>query len=291
MTGTRTLTSRLRRLLGGGDASIAKARRPEALAASLSAPPAEGLEWLGRAPSGHAPLLYRFLLAAAGALLFGLCRLRLRVEGREYLPEGGYIAVCALHRSWIDPLLVLRALPREPRAWFVGSGPTAFDRRWKERLLHHIGGILPVWRGGTDVAVHVRAAQAVIDERAVLALFMEGAIGGPIDAVSRSRSGSALLCLRTGAPIVPVALCGAEELYRGKRMTLRILEPTTVEALLGDRWTGLPEPGTRAELRSARALTEALAERITAATRELHPGTVDGPDVPRRWRWLTRLMR
>jgi 1-acyl-sn-glycerol-3-phosphate acyltransferase len=291
MTGLRSLVLRLRHLLGGGDASIANARRPEALAASQSSPPMEGLDRLGRDPTPRAPLLYRLLMVAADAFLFGLCRLQLGVEGREHLPAGGYIAVCALHRSWVDPLLLLRALPREPRAWFMGSGPTTFDRRWKERLLHHIGGILPVWRGGTDIAVHVRAAQAGIDQGAVLALFMEGAIGGSLDAVSRSRSGSALLCLRTGAPIVPIALCGAEELYRGKRMALRILEPTTVEALLGDRWTGPPEPGTRDELRTARALTEALAERISAVTRELHPETVDSPGVPHRWRWLTRLMR
>jgi hypothetical protein len=95
------------------------------------------------------------------AFLFGLCGLRLEVEGREHLPQGGFIAACALHRSWLDPLLIIRALPLEPRVWFIGSGPTAFDRRWRERLLRHIGGLLPVWRGGRDIFVHVRAAQAI----------------------------------------------------------------------------------------------------------------------------------
>jgi len=54
--------------------------------------------------------------------------------------------------------VVIRALPTEPRVWFLGSGPTAFDRRWKERLLRHTGGILPVWRGGTRLDAHVEAA-------------------------------------------------------------------------------------------------------------------------------------
>ena len=31
-------------------------------------------------------------------------------------------------------------LPAEPRAWFLGSAATAFDRRWKERLLRRLGG-------------------------------------------------------------------------------------------------------------------------------------------------------
>ena len=279
------------RLLGGGDESIARASRPEALAASLDETPMQGVEWLGRAPTAKAPLLYRVLIGIAELILFRLCGLRLDVEGRENLPEGGFIAVCALHRSWIDPLLVVRALPTEPRPWFIGSGPTAFDRPWKERLLRRTGGLLPVWRGGKDISVHVQSAQAVVDEGAVLALFAEGRIGGPIDAPARMRSGSALLCLRTGAPIVPIAVCGADELYRGKRMALRILEPTDPADLLGTAWSGQPEPGTRAELAAADELTAALAARIADSVAELHPSTLDAPGQTRRWSWLTRLMR
>lgn len=173
----------------------------------------------------------------------------------------------------------------------MGSGPTAFDRRWKERLLHRMGGMLPVWRGGRDVSVHVRAAQAVVAEGAVLALFMEGAVGGPPDRPARLRDGSALLALRTGAPVVPIAVCGADELYRGKRMALRILTPTSAAELMGPAWDGAPEPGTREELRVLRSITVAVAGRIAEAIAEVHPATIDPADRPRKWRWLTRLMR
>ncbi len=147
-----------RKLLGGGDVSIARARRPQELAASLETAPREGLDWLGRPPSARAPWIYRLLVGLALAILHHVCRLRIVVEGRDRLPAGGYVAVCALHRSWLDPLLLVDALPREPRIWFMGSGATAFDRAWKERLLRRTGGLLPVWRGGTDVSVHVTAA-------------------------------------------------------------------------------------------------------------------------------------
>jgi 1-acyl-sn-glycerol-3-phosphate acyltransferase len=281
----------LRRILGGGDTAIARSKRPQAMAAGLERPPQEGLDWLRRRPSARPPWLYRLLLALAGLLLFRLCHLRLRIQGREHLPEGGYVAVCALHRCWIDPLLLIRALPLEPRVWFMGSGPTAFDRRWKERLLRRTGGMLPVWRGGADVSVHVRAAAAVIEEGAVLGLFAEGAVGGPVDEPARMRHGATLLCLRTGAPIVPVPVCGAEELHRGKRMSVRILPPTCAQELLGDAWQGTPEPGSRAELRVARAMTRAISERIAAAIAEDHPWTLDPPEAKRRWAWLARLMR
>jgi 1-acyl-sn-glycerol-3-phosphate acyltransferase len=261
------------------------------MADSLAAPPREGLDWLGRTPSARAPRLYRLLVWLAERFLFGLCDLRLDVRGQAGLPSSGYVAFCALHRSWVDPLVLVRALPHEPRVWFMGSGATAFDRRWKERLLHRTGGLLPVWRGGTDISVHERAARAVVEEGAVLALFAEGAIAGPPDRPARMRDGAALLALRTGAPIVPVAICGAEELYRGKRIAVRILAPTSPAALLGASWHGPPPPGTRDELRTAHALTAAIAGRLAEAVAEAYPRTVDPPSAPRTWSWLTRLMR
>ncbi|MET0773361.1 MAG: lysophospholipid acyltransferase family protein [Candidatus Limnocylindrales bacterium] len=279
------------RLVGGGEASNARARRPAALAASLADAPREGLDWLGRRPSAEAPRLYRVLLRLGEVFLYRVCAIRIRVEGREASPRGGYILVVALHRSWIDPRVVLRALPVEPRVWFMGSGPTAFDRPWKERLLRRTGGILPVWRGGVGIDVHVEAARAVVEEGAVLALFIEGRIAGPPDRPARARDGAALLALRTDAPIVLMALCGSEVLYRGKRISARLLPPTSVSELIGPRDGTDAVPGTRAELRLAHALTTAMTERIAAAVTLDHPGTVDPPDHPRRWPWLSRLMR
>jgi len=71
-----------RRLLGGGDASIARARRPQALAVDLAEPPRQGLDWLGREPGPRAPWIYRFLVAIAWLVLRRICGLRLSVEGR-----------------------------------------------------------------------------------------------------------------------------------------------------------------------------------------------------------------
>lgn len=290
MLGGRLMSLRTR-LLGGGDASIARASRPQELADRLGGRPPEGIDWLGRAPAASAPLLYRMLVGLGELFLRGICGLRVDVEGAERLPAGGFVAVAALHRSWIDPVLLVHALPTEPRPWFMGSGPTAFDRPWKERLLRRTGGLLPVWRGGVDISVHVRSARAVVAEGAVLALFAEGRIGGPPDAPARMRSGSALLALRTGARIVPVAVCGAERLYRRKRMRVRFLEPTDPRDLLGPGWQGPPPPGSRAELEVARAMTAALSERIASALLEMYPSTVDPATSRRRWAWLTRLMR
>jgi len=147
-----------------------------------------------------------------------------------------------------------------------------------------------VWRGGSDVAVHVDAARAVVEEGGVLCLFIEGAIVGPVDRVWPGvRSGAGLLALRTNVPIVPIALIGGDELYRGRRIALRILPPTSVAELLGGAY--LPAADTRDELRAARAVVRSIAARIDAALVELAPRIADPPEKPRRWRWLTRLFR
>lgn len=254
----------------------------------------EGLAWLGRAPEARASLLYRFIRLIARALIFGVFRFRIAVEGREHVPTGGYLLVAGAHRGWMDPFVAIHALPLEPRVWFLGSGPSTFTAPWREVLIKRLGGLLPVWRGGVGVDQHVASARAVVAAGAVFVQMPEGTVSGPPATLGPFRSGAGLIALRTDAPILPLAIAGTEELYLGKRMAARILPPTTVAELLGPDWDGvLPEKGSKAELELARRVVEGLAARIGPHVEELHPTTLDGPDHPRRFRerltWL--LMR
>lgn len=264
---------------------------PEALAAERGGA-VEGLDWLGRPPETRATFLVRFLAIVGRVVLFGIFRFKVEVEGRELLPRtGGYTVVAAAHRGWMDPFVVLHALPLEPRVWFLGSGPSAFGPRWREALLHRIGGLMPVWRGGVGIDKHVAAARAVLGNGAVFAQMPEGTVSGPPGRIGPFRVGAALIALRTGVPIVLLAMAGTEELYVGRRMDARILPPTTVGELLGDAWDGrLPIEGSREELDLARLLTDRFAERLGPAVEALYPWTVDGPDHRRRLRarltWL-----
>jgi 1-acyl-sn-glycerol-3-phosphate acyltransferase len=251
----------------------------------------EGLQWLGRTPEARASIFYRLVRLFARFVIFGLLRFRIATSGQEHLPAGGYLIVGAAHRGWMDPFLVVHALPTEPRVWFLGSGPSTFTTRWREWLVHRLGGLLPVWRGGIGVEQHVASARAVTANGAVFAQMPEGTVSGPAGRIGPFRVGWALIALRTGAPIVPFAMAGTEELYLGKRMASRILPATSIGGLLGGSWDGvLPAAGSREELDLARRLTEALAARLGPVVEELHPGTVDPPSHPRRLRrrltWL-----
>jgi 1-acyl-sn-glycerol-3-phosphate acyltransferase len=185
----------------------------------------------------------------------------------------------------------MHALPAEPRCWFLGSGPSTFTSRSREWLVRHLGGLLPVWRGGLGVESHVRSAQAVVDAGAVFVQMPEGTVNGPPGRLGPFRPGAALIALRTGAPIVPLAIAGTEELYVGRRMASRVLPATSARELLRDSWDGTPpEPGGRQELELAKRASEALAALLEPVVEELYPRTVDRPKHPRRLRrrltWL-----
>ncbi len=251
----------------------------------------EGLDWLGRPPESRAGLLVRAVALVARFLLFVVFRFRVTARGHEHLPkDGGYLVVAAIHRGWMDPFLILHALPLEPRAWFLGSGPSAFSARWREWFIHRLGGMLPVWRGGVGIDQHVASARAVLQNGGVFVLVPEGGVAGPPDRIATFRTGAALIALRTRSPIVPIALAGADELYLGKRLASRILPPTSARVLLGQAWDGVPpEPGSRAELVLAHRLTERFADLLGPAVAAIYPGTTDPPARPRRLRGLTWL--
>jgi 1-acyl-sn-glycerol-3-phosphate acyltransferase len=264
--------------------------RPEALAAARGGA-REGLDWLGRRPEARASLFYRAVRLFARFLLFGVFRFRIETSGQEHLPKGGYLLVAGAHRGWMDPFVVMHALPLEPRCWFLGSGPSTFTSRWREALIHRLGGLMPVWRGGLGVESHVRSARAVVDAGAVFVQMPEGTVNGPQGRLGPFRPGAALIAIRTGAPIVPLAMAGTEELYIGRRMASRVLPATSARELLGDAWDGSPPaPDSRAELALAKQASEALAARLAPVVEELHPRTTDPPGHPRRLRrrltWL-----
>lgn len=263
--------------------------RPEALARARGGAK-EGLAWLGRTPEARASLLYRVMRLVARFLLFGVFRFHIATSGQGHLPAGGYLLVAGAHRGWMDPFVVLHALPAEPRCWFLGSGPSTFTSRWRERLIHRLGGLLPVWRGGLGVEGHVESARAVVQAGAVFVQMPEGTVNGPPGKLGPFRPGAALIALRTGATIVPLAMAGTEELYLGRRMASRVLAPVTVRELVPG-WDGaLPEADSRAELDLARRASEALAALIGPVVEALHPATLDPPSHSRRFRrrltWL-----
>jgi 1-acyl-sn-glycerol-3-phosphate acyltransferase len=236
-------------------------------------------------------LLYRLVRLLVRFVCFVLFRFRIATSGQEHIPARGYLLVAGAHRGWMDPFVVMHALPTEPRAWILGSGPSTFTAPWREYLTKRLGGLLPVWRGGVGIEPHVASARAVLANGGVFVQMPEGTVSGPAGRLGAMRPGWAIIAMRTEAPVLPLAMAGTEELYIGRRMASRILPVTSARVLAGLAADDvMPAPGSREELELAKRLTDRIAERLGPVVEELYPSTIDPPDHARRLRrrltWL-----
>ena len=176
-------------------------------------------------------------------LCFGVFRFKIATSGQEHIPPGGYLLVGRGPSRLDGPVRRhARAACRAAR-WFLGSGPSTFTSRWRESLHERSVGCCPVWRGGVGIEPHVASAKAVLANGGVFVQMPEGTVSGPPGRLGAMRPGWAIIAMRTGAPVLPIAIAGTEELYIGRRMASRVL-PADVRTGAGRAGAdaSLPEP-------------------------------------------------
>jgi len=133
------------------------------------------------------------------------------VEGLEHLPREGGVILAGNHISWVDPVFLACWLtPITGRA--INWMGKAEAMRWP--LLGtflKINGVFGVRRGSADLEAF-RLAEGVLRAGQVLGIYPEGTRSrdGRIGAF---RDGVALLALRSGAPVIPVAVSGTEQMW------------------------------------------------------------------------------
>ncbi|NLE94269.1 MAG: 1-acyl-sn-glycerol-3-phosphate acyltransferase [Dehalococcoidia bacterium] len=135
--------------------------------------------------------------------------LRWSVTGREHVPKDGPLVLIANHVHLADPLLLMLAFPRAItflakeelfRVPFIG-------------MLMRDAGMFPVARTGTIQQMRdvMRQAQNLLQDGRVLAIFPEGK-RSPSGVLLPAKAGAAMLSIHTGAPVVPVAIAGTEQI-------------------------------------------------------------------------------
>jgi 1-acyl-sn-glycerol-3-phosphate acyltransferase len=140
-----------------------------------------------------------------------------------------------------------------------------------------IFGAFPVRRGEADLAA-LRAATEVIESGAMLVMFPEGTrsrTGG----LTKGHPGTALIALRTGAPVLPVAITGSE----GLTWPWIFLKPFSVKHIkvtIGEPFH-LP-PVERVNSDAAAEATKVIMGRIAALLPERYRGVyADSPAASR----------
>jgi 1-acyl-sn-glycerol-3-phosphate acyltransferase len=196
--------------------------------------------------------------------------LRLRIEYLERLPTGPAV-LCFNHQNWVDPFVLMAALPARPRLYFFGPREVDMSVGGRNRLMSWSGAAVPYKPGNHDLLGATRRVRAVFDAGGVLAIAGEGRIHVGETRVLPLNEGAAYFALRAGVPIVPVAINGTSWLRLGRRVRVRIGEP-----LVG---TGRP----------TREAIAALTDRTWVALSVL---VADHPDYRPPGpvgRWLTEL--
>jgi cytidylate kinase len=199
--------------------------------------------------------LFRFTVAPLFRLIF-LILCRVKIEGRENIPDAGPYIVAYNHISLFEPPLVLAFWPVFPEAV---AGADVFDRPGQKMLVRGYGAI-PVHRGEYDRRV-IQEMLKALNAGKPLAIAPEGGRSHK-PGLRKGFAGVAYLMDQARVPVVPVGVSGTSDDFgsraiRGKRpeVTIRIGKPFVLP----------PIAGSGEERRAARQANADLVMRHIAA--------------------------
>lgn len=149
--------------------------------------------------------LARFLRVTVAKLI--LAAYRTRIVGEENLPKSGGYILAGNHVSYLDPVLLWGAAPRETH--FIAK-QELFEGGFLAWLLPKAW-VFPIRRGAADREAIQRATD-LLGFGEPVGMFPEGTRQRPGDssAIGEAHSGVAFIAMRAGVPVVPVGISGTE---------------------------------------------------------------------------------
>jgi 1-acyl-sn-glycerol-3-phosphate acyltransferase len=165
--------------------------------------------------------------------------LKWNIEGLEQIPAKGGALLAVNHISYLDPLVaayIVDKAGRRPR--FLAKADLFDDKRigW---ILRGAGQI-PVKRGTADAPMAMDQALEAVRKGEIVVIFPEGTITTDPDLhPMAAKSGVARLALMTGAPVIPMAMWGTQNIWPkgfrkhwwppGQDVLVRIGKPMYIE--------------------------------------------------------------
>ena len=145
-----------------------------------------------------------------------LTYLRMKRMGREHIPAEGPVILASNHRSFFDPFII-GTMTRRP-VYYVAKKELFGYSRLLGWVLNALGAF-PVDRGAGDQD-SIDTAEAILNRGDIVLMFPEGTRTRP-GSLGKPRRGVGRLALETGAPVVPIAIIGTEDIRRGWRFRPR----------------------------------------------------------------------
>jgi len=184
-------------------------------------------------------------------------------RGAEHLPATSGFVACSNHTTYIDPLtlahfLVDHAIP--PR--FLAK-EAVFEIPLVGRIVTGARQI-PVRRGSVDAARALEAAVEAVRSGECVAVYPEGTITRDPDLWPMvGRTGAARIALTTGAPVIPIAQWGAQQLLEPYGKRLHVFRHPLVHVWAGPPVDMSPWQGRPLDASVLADATNAILDAIT----------------------------
>lgn len=215
-----------------------------------------------------------FWYGLGAVLLKPLTWLTMRKDwrGYEHMPASGGVIVAANHISHADPIALVdyinygngraaRFLAKS--TLFKGNGLVGRVMRGARQI--------PVYRNTADASLALKGAVDALRAGECVAIYPEGTVSrDPGKWPMRAKTGVARLALISGAPVVPVAQWGAQEIldsYRTKG--LHLFPPHTMHLLAGPPVDLSAYAGKELTAEVLRGATDDIMRAVTALLEQL----------------------
>lgn len=175
-------------------------------------------------------------------------------RGREHIPRAGGVIIAANHLSWVDPFTLAHFVYSAGRLPRFMAKESLFEypvSGWILRGAHQI----PVRRGERDGADALRDAVAALHNGEAVLIYPEGTVTRDPDYwPMQAKTGVARLAMMTGAPVIPVAQWGPQEIL-GRSRRLRLFPRRTMRITAGEPMYAEPTSGEQPAYETLRSFT------------------------------------
>ena len=247
-----------------------------------------------RKPGRTGAILYATLVAVVGAATAAVSRLEIerqrgRREAARMLPSGPIIVI-SNHTSYADGVLLALACRRMGRSLRLLATSGVFGAPVLGSVVRKLG-YIRVKRGAADASTSLDEAAVALAAGEAVGIFPEGRLTrDPMMWPERAKTGAVRLALRTGAPIVPVAMVGAHRVVGQRRVVPTLLRnlgrrpkvDTRVGAPIDIRRLMNIGPATQPTTDEVRQAADLVMARLVAVVAELRGERAPNPHgVPR----------
>jgi 1-acyl-sn-glycerol-3-phosphate acyltransferase len=205
--------------------------------------------------------------------------IRHRWQGRENFPRTGGVILAPNHLSYADwPTVALfsDAYGHRFPVFMIKSG--VFELPFVGHLLYKVGE-LPVYRGRGDAGLVLRQAEEALRAGACVIVYPEGTATRDPDLWPMvGKTGAARLALTTGAPVIPIAHWGAQDILPYGSKKPKLFPRKTVRMVAGPPVDLSKYFGQRLSASTLRDATADIMADITALLATIRQETP--PAVP-----------